>query len=185
MNLHCSEIEDCVKDSWFTPCGADPCGLVRGLRLRMAEDEHDLLVAREEHYRSKSLERTTQPYIVAIDFDGTLAEYDGWRGKGVFGQPVKGAVTSCWALAEMGCTLVVWTCRHREELAIHKWLVDNGFPRFHGVNCDVSGLPDRSPKIVADVYVDDRAVGWQGWYHAVGWIAKRKAEHYSAMHSHV
>lgn len=125
-------------------------------------------------------------FIVAVDFDGTLSRYDGWRGKGVFGGPVEGAVSACWDLYNDGATLVVWTCRNNESLDIHEWLVEHRFPPFHAVNADLSGLPDRSPKMVADVYIDDRGAGWSGWPDAVAWVKRhRESGHYGCTHKAV
>ena len=33
---------------------------------------------------------------IAIDLDGTLAEYDGWKGIDNIGKPIKGAVEAEW-----------------------------------------------------------------------------------------
>ncbi len=104
--------------------------------------------------------------IIAIDLDGTLAEYHGFQGLEHIGAPLTGAVAACKVLAAAGHSLMVFSCRtcdaptigpssirnEREvaAAAIAKWLAGNGFPQMSVWTGD--GKP------FADVYIDDRAL---------------------------
>jgi len=102
---------------------------------------------------------------IAVDLDGTLAAYDGWRGLEHIGEPLPGAVKAMWALYQAGCELVIYTCRcgnnGRGEFAggvsvqrwaevVADWLLQHDFPPMH--------LHVDGGKPFADVYVDDRAL---------------------------
>ena len=101
--------------------------------------------------------------IVAIDLDGTLAHYDGWKGPENIGNPVTDAVTICRLLHNAGVKVIVHTCRTNKTMNeisgintgkmirdigawLHEW--DLGF--IH-VNED-EGKP------FAHAYLDDRGV---------------------------
>ncbi len=125
-------------------------------------------------------------YIVAVDFDGTLATYDIWRGPGIYGEPVTDSREAMWRLHVLGCTLVIWTCRDEDE-CILAWLESYGYPPVAAINEDVSGAErgDAYRKIVYDVLVDDRAVGWTDWAAAVDDIERRMHTICRATASHV
>lgn len=112
---------------------------------------------------------------IAIDLDGCLARYTGWKGISHIGEPLPGARDACWDLYSSGHQLFVYSCRTsqhcHEELsspttnpdghspagltrlainAVRSWLAHNGFPPLtvyagHG-------------KPEADLYLDDRAL---------------------------
>lgn len=94
-----------------------------------------------------------QKPVCALDFDGTLAEFAfaGYR-QGEFGAPLPGAVAACARLAER-FDLAIVTARPPEDHAgILAWC------KRHGIR--VSAVTNI--KIVAAVYIDDRAVGFRG-----------------------
>lgn len=106
---------------------------------------------------------STYKQTVAIDLDGTLAQYDGWKGVDVIGAPRPGALEFVTRLVAHGFDVVVYTARvqdrkgengHEPEdvvYLVHQWLGINGFPvevRVHGS----IGKP------MAVAYVDDRSV---------------------------
>ena len=88
-------------------------------------------------------------HTVCVDLDGVLAQYSGWRGEEVIGDPVPGAVDFMARLRER-YKVVVHTTRANTEAGLaatiawlQKW----------GVAFDeVEGKP------IAIAYVDDRAV---------------------------
>jgi len=108
--------------------------------------------------------------IVALDFDGCIAEYRGYTGEGDFGDPLPGVADAVRTLRELGCLVVVWTSRPdtwnvKDYLAKHSIEVDGINENVEGVNFDTSG------KIYAHVYVDDRG------YHFTGvWTPEKIAE---------
>ncbi len=97
---------------------------------------------------------------VAVDLDGTLAHYDGWKGPEHIGKPLKGAKEFMEWLRDEGYQAVVHTTRMNSKLNnmgvdeakkfIEEWLEENKIP-FHRVW-------DREGKPLAFAYVDDRAV---------------------------
>jgi hypothetical protein len=48
---------------------------------------------------------------VALDFDGVLAEYDGWRGVDHMGKPLPGAREFVQRLKDAGFCVIVHSCR--------------------------------------------------------------------------
>lgn len=93
--------------------------------------------------------------VIAVDFDGTCVTHDyPYIGSDI------GAVPVLRELADAGYHLVLNTMRSgRLEKDAVKWFKDNGIP-LYGVNCN----PDQkswtaSPKVYADLYIDDAALG--------------------------
>lgn len=106
--------------------------------------------------------------IIAVDFDGTLCinKYPE------IGAPQPGAVKVMKELHDQGHYLIIWTCRTGKLLleAIN-WLLGQGIP-FDRINdhCpnNVAKYGDGGPKIYADVYIDDKALGgFPGWFVAL------------------
>lgn len=97
---------------------------------------------------------------VAVDLDGTLAQYDGWKGVDHIGDPIPGAVDFTKRLAEFADVLI-YTCRCSQEVcrgeALHflqrrveDWLNKHGFAYHH--------VYTGQGKPVAAAYIDDRAI---------------------------
>ena len=93
--------------------------------------------------------------IIAIDFDGTCVTHDYPEvGKDI------GAIPVLRALRENGHHLILNTMRDSQELEDAKmWFAHNGITLF-GANCNPtqSGWTT-SPKVYAQVYIDDAALG--------------------------
>ena len=97
---------------------------------------------------------------LAVDFDGTIADYSaGYKGKGVFGEPIDGAREFIQKLHDEGWLIIIWTGRDENGL-VSKYLDANKIPYDH-INENPNQLND-SPKIFADVYLDDRGVNFDG-----------------------
>ena len=93
--------------------------------------------------------------VIAVDFDGTCVTHDyPYIGSDI------GAVPVLRELADAGYHLVLNTMRSgRLEKDAIKWFKENDIP-LYGVNCN----PDQrswtsSPKVYADLYIDDAALG--------------------------
>ncbi|MBQ9138685.1 MAG: hypothetical protein IJX65_08625 [Alistipes sp.] len=93
--------------------------------------------------------------VIAIDFDGTCVTHDyPYIGSDI------GAVPVLRELADAGYHLVLNTMRSgRLEKDAVRWFKDNNIP-LYGVNTN----PDQkswtaSPKVYADLYIDDAALG--------------------------
>lgn len=89
-----------------------------------------------------------------VDLDGTLAEYDKWRGEDHFGQPIPLARNALLELREWGWRIVVFTTRGQTE-KVKAWLDANAMP-YDAVNSTDHNPPGTSHKPIAEVYFDDR-----------------------------
>ena len=92
--------------------------------------------------------------IVAVDFDGTLSLDSQYPNIGRFNTHLYEALMK---LKGIGWSIVLWTCREGKEL---KEAVEcckmNGL-EFDAINENPSHVPFKSRKVVADMYIDDRA----------------------------
>ena len=92
--------------------------------------------------------------IVAVDFDGTLSLDSQYPDIGQFNTPLYEALMR---LREIGWSIVLWTCREGKELKeAVAWCANNGL-EFDAINENPSHVPFKSRKVVADMYIDDRA----------------------------
>ena len=90
--------------------------------------------------------------IVCVDLDGVLNSFDGWRGADFFHAPRPGAHEFLRRLNEQGYRVVVFTVRWGPH--VEEWLARHGLAEW------VSAVTDKKPP--AHVYVDDRAVCFEG-----------------------
>ena len=95
--------------------------------------------------------------IVCVDLDGVLNLYDGWKGADYFHPPRPGAHEFLQRLVQSGYEIVIFTVRWAPH--VEKWLSENGLAGY------VSRVTDRKPP--AHVYIDDRAVCFQGDFNAL------------------
>ena len=93
-----------------------------------------------------------QPTI-AVDFDGVISDYDGWKGPSNVGPPRLDVIEVLKVLRSEGWKIVVYSCRASEE--IRPYLEKNAIP-FDEINQN-SSSPTGGSKPVATVYWDDRA----------------------------
>lgn len=105
-----------------------------------------------------SAEGRPYPYIIAVDFDGTLCE-NNWPEIGRPNRPLLEAVK---LLRQLGALLVLWSCREGDDLRdAVEWCAQQGLG-FDAVNencaCVIDYFDWNTRKIHADEYWDDRAV---------------------------
>lgn len=118
--------------------------------------------------------------ILAIDFDGTIAEHEF----PYIGAPKKNAVEVINRLYKQGFQIIVWTCRTTQFhgrfpkdaqptiFHVKEWLEKHGIP-FHTINNNVPEIYFQPvPKVYADVYIDDRQLGgipddWEEIYQMI------------------
>ena len=92
--------------------------------------------------------------IVAVDFDGTLSLDSQYPNIGRFNTPLYEALMK---LKGIGWSIVLWTCREGKELKeAVEWCANNGL-EFDAINENPPEVPFKSRKVVADMYIDDRA----------------------------
>ena len=113
---------------------------------------------------------TVRPKVICVDFDGCIAHYQhGYAGRGQFGKPVRGVHKALTRLRECGWKIIIHTSRD-ERHEILAYCADHGIP-VDAVNeniWDFTGRSMNAGKPCADVYLDDRAVCFQGqWDQAL------------------
>lgn len=89
--------------------------------------------------------------IIAVDFDGTLLQEEGLDYK---------LLRACRRARERGYKLILWTCRFGEELEEAVSLCAALGLTFDAVNDNLRSVKEdygNPRKIVADLYIDDRA----------------------------
>ena len=98
------------------------------------------------------------PYIIAVDFDGTLCE-DAYPE---IGEPKHDMIQVIKNYRDIGCKIVLWTCRNREAMvkAVH-WCREHGL-EFDAVNRNIPEVQEMfggdTRKVYADIYIDDKNV---------------------------
>lgn len=130
-------------------------GKVQGLHERLDILFAAILEEKEEH----------EP-TVAVDFDGTLAEETNFPD---IGEPREGAREAMKRLRESGARIIIFTVRGKKyEKDIREWLEHHEI-LFDYINENPDQPKDSSGKIVADVYIDDRAVNARrDWDEIIG-----------------
>ncbi|HUI74743.1 MAG TPA: hypothetical protein VLX32_07350 [Candidatus Acidoferrum sp.] len=98
------------------------------------------------------------PKTIAVDFDGVIAEYDGWKGPGILGLPRNDVVEALRTLHAEGWKIIIHTTRGKAEIS--GYLAQHQIPH-HEVNRN-SNYRTLGVKPVADVYWDDRAFRYSG-----------------------
>ncbi len=101
---------------------------------------------------------TDKPRTYAFDFDGVIAQYDGFKGHDHFGEPIPATVEAIRTLKARGHKILIYSTRTNDSLKsyceAHDIPVD-----YYNENPEVH---TGSPKPVAYLYIDDRAVRYDG-----------------------
>lgn len=118
--------------------------------------------------------------IIAIDFDGTLADHKYPK----IGHEIPLAVKTCRELQAAGHSLILLTMRSGDELRhAVEWCKERGLGGWYGVNENPSQDSwTESRKVYAHHYIDDAAVGCPlrqsedrpqvDWVKVRRWLAK-------------
>ena len=91
--------------------------------------------------------------IIAVDFDGTIVEHKFPE----IGKEIHNALSTLQLFQGLGHKVILWTCRNKEYLkeAVQFLNNKNFYPDAVNENIDKT-LDFGIPKIVADIYVDDK-----------------------------
>lgn len=92
--------------------------------------------------------------VIAVDLDGTLAVYDVFDEHSI-GEPISESVEAVRLLSSAGMTIVIYTSRDNDSL-VARWLHEHDIP-FDAINAN-PWASSGDAKMMADVYLDDRAV---------------------------
>ncbi len=102
--------------------------------------------------------------IIAIDFDGTIVEHK-FPEIGPLKPNVKEVIHRLW---DEGHKIIIWTCRTSQNtfpgkqstiFDVRNFLDSEDIPH-HTINHNIPENPFQpSPKVYADVYIDDRQLG--------------------------
>lgn len=106
--------------------------------------------------------------IVAVDFDGTLVDYNGWNGHHHIGdlKEDENPRHNLQRLREEGMVIMIYTCRGKTE-PVREFLEENDIP-FDHINenpYQPEGVADC--KLFAWRYIDDRNANFEGLAAAV------------------
>lgn len=95
-----------------------------------------------------------RPLTFAVDFDGTLCTHKFPE----IGEPKREIIELVRKLYNKGHYIIIWTCRTGDYLAhMIKWLRDYNVP-YHTINENIEPSKFTCRKVLADYYIDDRAV---------------------------
>lgn len=112
-----------------------------------------------------------QPTI-AVDLDGTLTKGGKYRGPDHFADIRDGAKEALDKFKKLGYRIIIFTVRGDKQ-KVSDWLDENEIP-FDHVNENPDQPSDSSGKVLADIYIDDRAVSARNdWPDIVRKVKKR------------
>jgi len=99
---------------------------------------------------------------IAIDFDGCISKYEGYKGKKIFGEVIPGTKETFERLRKQGHTIIINTNRI-EILEVKEYLEYHGIP-FDYINHNPKNVTWwlNPTKVRADIYIDDRGLKFEG-----------------------
>lgn len=109
---------------------------------------------------------------VAIDFDGTLAKYHGWKGPSVLGRPRENAIWALRCFKYNGWDVEIFTNRDEVKyiwMWVRKWapcLVDRVNESRESAGKERGRGKSSKPSV--DLFVDDRS--WETWGEELDWV---------------
>lgn len=93
---------------------------------------------------------------ICVDFDGVLNNYSGWKGEDDLGEPLQNVEDFLKELSENFC-IYIFTTRSKDKVL--DWLVNYDLVQYVFEITNV--------KIPAVVYIDDRALYFDGNYETI------------------
>ena len=92
--------------------------------------------------------------IIAVDFDGTLCERKKFPH---IGEPKLELIEWLKEQRANGTKLILWSCRENEDLSAAVQWCEKYDLLFDAINENVPSCGLKTRKVVADLYIDDRA----------------------------
>jgi hypothetical protein len=127
---------------------------------------------------TQKMKQLKHPIRVAVDFDGVICDFkEGYKAPGTFGLLIPGAKDGLEILHLLGYYIIVYSCRGETDL-IKKFLDENDVyydvVNEHTVDTNPKFIQNPN-KVVADIYLDDRAIRFHGsWEDTVNEIESFK-----------
>ncbi|MFW5953619.1 MAG: hypothetical protein ACOCSJ_05590 [Candidatus Natronoplasma sp.] len=116
--------------------------------------------------------------VIAIDFDGTLFEYDGWKNSNHYGEPIDGAKEIVEKLRDKGFKIMIFTTRGNEKVvkeALEEYDIPYDYINENPHTPPEAEISDVKPP--ANYYIDDRAIAFKGdWKEVMEEIDRRESE---------
>lgn len=112
---------------------------------------------REKHEVATENGVAMLPWIIAVDFDGTIVE----NRFPEIGMVKRETVRQLKLAKEQGCALILWTCRTGKALREAIQLTDSEGIQFDAINDnldEVKALGWEARKVYANEYWDDKAI---------------------------
>lgn len=139
----------------------DPRAVQRAFNklVKVAPTLEDEALEDEADAKTGTKEAADHVPTIAIDFDGTIAEGDDWPK---IGKPRPGVKKALEVFQQAGHRIIINTCRGDVQ-QIKDYMHEHDLP-YDYVNENPTQPDGTSDKIMADVYIDDRAIdGTQSW----------------------
>jgi hypothetical protein len=102
----------------------------------------------------KRAKDSKEPFTIAVDLDGTIAEKEEPFSNKSIGKPRERAVFWVRLFHQAGARIIIFTVRGNNKL-VKEWLEEHEIP-FSYINENPDQPEDSSGKIIADAYWDDR-----------------------------
>lgn len=118
-------------------------------RTKSEQRLNELQTASKTKIKNNKALRGSKIKVVAIDFDGVIAKYDGWKGESVVGEPLKGIKNFLLALSNDNAFIVIHTARSKK--VVSDYMAYN--------NLTYNQITNEKLKDVS-VFIDDRAYGF-------------------------
>lgn len=110
--------------------------------------------------------RETMKPTIAVDFDGVIHQYDGWKDGTIYGTVMPGCVETLQRLKDAGWNIIVHSSRACDKVVdnvlcrgqlqeMYEWLNKHKVP--------YQSIWANTGKPLADLYLDDRGVRFCGW----------------------
>lgn len=96
------------------------------------------------------------PFTIAVDFDNTLS-----IGHYIYpdvGEPNIALFNYLKSAQQLGCKIILWTCRENKALQTAIDYCKNYNLIFDSINENIPECSFKSKKVVADMYIDDRSI---------------------------
>lgn len=80
---------------------------------------------------------------IGVDLDGTLAHYEGWKGRDHIGEPIPAMMERVKQWLDEGQKIKIFTARAcaRDHIPpVKEWLKKNGLPDLEVTNCKDFGM---------------------------------------------